>query len=75
MLRTKAVAFPVPRHIDGYWHVLLLDGRLLGHWRQRADRDGLKVETRTNRPLDNTEQTALADAIDRYRRFAHGRTT
>lgn len=70
VLRTASVSFPVPGHLDGYSHVLLFDGRLLGHWRQRANRDGLRVETRTSRPLEGTERTALADAIDRYRRFA-----
>ena len=72
VLQTASVAFPVPRHIDGYWHVLLLDGRLLGHWRARSGRDGLRVETRSSRPLDAAEQTAVAAAADRYRRFAEG---
>ncbi len=33
VLQTPDVAFPVPRSIDGFVHVLLCDGRLLGHWR------------------------------------------
>jgi Winged helix DNA-binding domain len=69
VLRTTSVSFPVPGHIDGFQHVLLLDGRLLGHWRARADRDGVRIETRTGRPLDGREEAALADAIERYRRF------
>lgn len=73
VLHTASVAFPVPRHIDGFWHVLLLDGRLLGHWRQRAERDGLWIETRTGRPLDDAEQAALGDAVERYRQFAEAK--
>jgi Winged helix DNA-binding domain len=73
VLQTDSVAFPVPRHIDGFWHVLLLDGRLLGHWRQRAGRDGIEIETRTGRPLGGAEQDALADATGRYRRFSQAR--
>lgn len=71
ILQTDSVSFPVPRHIDGFWHVMLLDGRLLGHWRARTDRDGLRIETRTGRPLEGGEHDALADAIDGYRSFAN----
>lgn len=70
VLRTTSVSFPAPGHIDGFQHVLLLDGRLLGHWRPREGRDGVRIETRTGRPLDDAEQAALTDAIERYRRFA-----
>lgn len=70
VLQTPSVSFPVPRHIDGYWHVLLLDGRLLGHWRRQEDKGGLRIETRPGRPLGAAEEVALADAVGRYRRFA-----
>jgi hypothetical protein len=60
----------VPRHLDGFQHVLLLDGRLLGHWRSRPDPDGIRIETRTSRQLNNKEQIGLTRAIERYRRFA-----
>lgn len=70
VLCTDSVAFPVPRHIDGFWHVLLIDGRLLGHWRRREGRDGLQVETRASRPLETREEAAVTDAVGRYRRFA-----
>lgn len=69
VLQTTSAAFPVPRHLDGFQHLLLLDGRLLGHWRARPDPDGVRIETRTSRQLDNKEEIALADAIERYRRF------
>ena len=64
------VAFPVPRHIDGFTHVVLLDGCLLGHWRVRRERGGrVDVETRLQRPLDDDARRALDDAISRYHRF------
>ena len=42
LLATEEVSFPVPGHVDGFSHVVLLDGRLLGHWRVRSD----GIETR-----------------------------
>ena len=65
VLQTTDVAFPVPRSIDGFVHVLLCDGRLLGHW--RVGRAG--VETRLARPLSGGEEAALAAAVNRYERF------
>jgi hypothetical protein len=70
VLETPTVAFPVPRHLDGYVHVLLLDGRLLGHWRAVRDRDGLRVETRLAGPAEAKVRDAVAGAVERYRRFA-----
>jgi DNA glycosylase AlkZ-like len=72
-LQTPSVSFAVPRYIDGFTHVLLLDGRLLGHWRAVQDPDGIRVDTRINKNLKGEERVALADAIDRYRRFAEPR--
>ncbi|HEX7168939.1 MAG TPA: winged helix DNA-binding domain-containing protein [Acidimicrobiales bacterium] len=66
-IATGGLSFAVPRHIDGFTHVLLLDGRLLGHWRATAV---VEVETRVGRALDAGEEVALADAVDRYRAFA-----
>jgi Winged helix DNA-binding domain len=69
VLQTPSAAFAVPGHIDGFTHVLLLDGRLLGHWRASHARGGLKVETRAA-TLNGAKRAALADAIDRYRAFS-----
>ncbi|HZD68995.1 MAG TPA: winged helix DNA-binding domain-containing protein [Actinomycetes bacterium] len=71
ILHTPSASFPVPRHLDGFQHVLLLDGRLLGHWRTHADPDGVRIETRTSGVLDAKDQIALGRAIERYQRFAH----
>jgi hypothetical protein len=64
VLQTPDVAFPVPRSIDGFVHVLLCDGRLLGHWRVRQG-----VETRLARPLSDGEEAGLAAAVGRYEEF------
>jgi hypothetical protein len=69
VLETATVAFPVPRHIDGFVHVALCDGRLLGHWRlARADGDDV-VETRLARTVTAREAKALTAAIARYEAF------
>ena len=69
LLQTADVAFPVPRSIDGFVHVVLCDGRLLGHWRVARSRDGDAVETRISRTLDDREEAALAAAVARYEEF------
>ena len=51
MLQTGIADFPVPRPIDGWLHVVLLDGGVLGHWRAVTTRQGVKVDTRIE-PLD-----------------------
>lgn len=73
LLQTPVASFPVPRHLDGFQHVLLLDGRLLGHWRATTGSGGVRIETRIRADLDEEAQIALADAIERYRRFAQQR--
>lgn len=70
VLQTQSVRFAVPRHIDGFTHVLLLDGRLLGHWRAVHSRNATRVDTRIDKSLDREQRDALADAIDRYRRYS-----
>jgi len=70
VLQTPSSGFAVPGHIDGFQHVLLLDGRLLGHWRHLQRRGSGRVETRIEKSLTEEERTVLSDAIDRYRRFS-----
>lgn len=69
ILRSDRVSFPVPSNIDGYQHVTLLDGSLLGHWRVSTTGS---AETRTAVPLDQDQESALDDASERYRQFAQG---
>jgi hypothetical protein len=69
VLQTEFAAFPAPGHIDGFHHLLLLDGQLLGHWRVRPRAGHSRVEVRTSRPLDRNEQRALSRSVDDYRSF------
>jgi hypothetical protein len=73
VLASTSVRFPAPRNLDGFTHVVLLDGRLLGHWRAVDDRKGLRVETRIDEELGDAQRVALAEAVERYRRFAEPR--
>lgn len=68
VLRTATATLPPLGHHDGYRHVVVRDGRLLGHWRVREDGQG--IETRLVRPLAGEEAAALAAASDRCVRFA-----
>lgn len=70
VLRTAEAAFAVPGDIEGFRHVVLLGGRLLGHWRARPDRASVRIETRIAGRPDRGAQLALAGAVERYRRFA-----
>jgi hypothetical protein len=69
-LRGADVAFDVPRSIDGFTHVVLADGRLLGHWRPVPSGAGIRVEVRLAGTPSDRHRIALDEAIDRYRSFA-----
>ncbi len=51
-------------------HAILLDGRLVGHWRLVAQNRGAVIETRFYRPLNRAETRALEAAVERYAHFA-----
>jgi hypothetical protein len=70
VLQTPTSSFAVPRHLDGFIHVLLLDGQLLGHWRRHQTGRETSVETRIGRSLDPEEQIALEREINRYVTFS-----
>ena len=70
VLATSGVDFAVPGHLDGFTHVALLDGRLLGHWRAARRGATTTVEIRPARPLSSTDAAALDDAAARYVRFS-----
>jgi hypothetical protein len=70
VLSTPDVSFKVPGSLDGFTHVLLCDGRLLGHWRvRRLPGGGTGVETRLAREVDVRERAALDTAVGRYEVF------
>jgi hypothetical protein len=69
VLNGPLASFPVPRDLEGFRHVLMIGGRLLGHWRARPGRREADVETRTAASLSAEQQAELARAVDGYRRF------
>jgi DNA glycosylase AlkZ-like len=52
-----------------FLHAILLDGRLIGHWRHDPPKGSVGVETILHRSLDPSEARALDAAVDRYGRF------
>ena len=52
-----------------FMHAILLDGRLIGHWRRDFDRKTMVVEASLYRPLNRTETRALNNAVERYGNF------
>jgi hypothetical protein len=74
VLQTAEAAFAVPGDLDGFRHVVLLGGRLLGHWRAHPFGVGVRIETRTPGRLDKRAELALGRAIERYHLFGGRRT-
>ena len=60
---------PLYRERRLFLHAILLDGRVIGHWRHDPPGDSVAVETILLRPLDATETVALDAAVERYGRF------
>jgi hypothetical protein len=52
-----------------FLHAILLDGRVIGHWRHDPPRHSVIIDTIVYRPLDSAEARALDDAVGRYARF------
>src|SRR2546425_9612378 len=50
-------------------NVVLLDGRLVGHWKPTAQRNSVLIETVLNRTFNREEKKALDAAIDAYGTF------
>jgi hypothetical protein len=70
VLQTPAAAFSTPGHHDGFAHVVLLDGQLLGHWRVVQRRGRAAVETRLVDSPSVAIRRALVHEIGRYLDFA-----
>lgn len=52
-----------------FTHAILLDGRLLGHWRPVVGTSRVAVDAHFYRPLNAAENDAFEAAADRYGRF------
>ena len=69
VLKTPEVCFDPPRRIDGFSHVILRNGQLLGHW--RLARSGA-IETRVTGRLTSATHDALAAGIEELHQFLVG---
>jgi hypothetical protein len=54
---------------DRLFHIILLDGHVIGHWRPVVDRDVVRVELAPARKLARAEEHALEAAVQRYGAF------
>ena len=52
-----------------FMHPIIVDGRIAGEWRPRADGKAQRVEARLWPGLDAAERAAVEDAVRRYERF------
>lgn len=68
-LRHPLAALAPLQRLKGFQHGILLDGRLVGHWRPAQDGTGSPIETRTAQPVDHS---AMERAALRFRQFAAG---
>jgi len=66
---------PTPGEPTVFAHAMLLDGRLIGHWRRTFEKHSVVVEASLYRPLNRTETKALDAAVERYGNFAQLPTT
>ena len=58
-----------PLDRSSYYHALLLNGRLIGHWRHQIDKGRAVIQTQFSRSLASEEKTAFDQAIARYGEF------
>jgi hypothetical protein len=68
VLRTGPASFDVPFGGDGFPHVVLHDGRLLGRWRARSGSREVEVELAV--APTSSQEKAVGAAVARYCRFA-----
>jgi winged helix DNA-binding protein len=52
-----------------FYHAILLDGRVIGHWRHDPPKGSVTIETILHRSLEPAEARALDAAVERYGRF------
>jgi hypothetical protein len=54
---------------SSFFHAILLDGHLIGHWKHVLSKNAVTIQTNLYRPLARTEARALEAAVERYGRF------
>ncbi|MFY9615656.1 MAG: winged helix DNA-binding domain-containing protein [Candidatus Dormiibacterota bacterium] len=60
---------PLPFAEMPYFHAILIDGHLVGHWRHTVENAAVTIDTFTYRALKAPEKRALAAAVGRYGGF------
>jgi hypothetical protein len=58
-----------PLDRTAFYHSILLDGRLIGHWRHVFEKRRVIIETQFDRPFEPAEKRALEGAVERYGQF------
>jgi hypothetical protein len=71
---------PAPQNLrpldrTSYYHALLLDGRLVGHWRHQLEKGKAVIQMQISRTLNAQERIALDTAVARYAAFLSMPTT
>jgi Winged helix DNA-binding domain len=66
---TATVEADIPRDIMFFWHPILLDGQVIGHWRRRNKGELTWLEVFTYRKLTRAEARARDLAVRRYEEF------
>ena len=57
------------RNVQPFLHAILLDGRLIGHWRRVLERGSVAIETSFYRTPGRGEMSAFDNAVENYIRF------
>lgn len=65
LLTDGRALLPVPDQ-SSYYHAILVDGTLAGHWRQQLGPSAAVLEIQLRRRFTRAEHRALAAAVDRY---------
>jgi hypothetical protein len=66
---TDAVERDIPREIMFFWHPILFDGRLAGHWRHRRQGNNQWIELFHHHKPTRNQARSLEDALQRYEDF------
>ena len=69
LLRSTTTSDANSHEMTAFIHAILLDGRLVGHWKRFFQRHSVVIETFLYRSLNGIERKALVSAVERYGRF------
>ena len=69
LLRSPTTSDANSHETTAFTHAVLLEGRLIGHWKRYPKKHSVAIETFSYRPLNGVERKALVSAVERYGRF------